>query len=84
MKVMGNFRKEKEEEVDKNFEFFQTQILQILEKHCGQYALLRKQTIVEYFDSFSDALKYADKVYEDKMFSVQRVELPPFETLGYI
>jgi hypothetical protein len=72
-----------QEEVENNYKFFETQIPQIIDKHCGKYALIRKQAIIDYFDSFSDAIKYAQAVFKDRMYSIQRVEFQTPITLGY-
>jgi hypothetical protein len=40
----------------------------------GKYALLKNAAIVEYFDTSSDAQKYAEAVFEDRLYSIQKVD----------
>ncbi|MDR3195367.1 MAG: hypothetical protein LBT58_01010 [Endomicrobium sp.] len=63
-----------QEEVDANYEFFKTQLNQTVADHLGQYVLLKNKTIVDYFDTLDDAQKYADTLYKDGLYSIQKVE----------
>lgn len=61
-------------EVDKNYDFFKQELPKIIIGHLGQFVLLRHQAIIDYFDTFEDAQKYAIAMYKDELFSVQKVE----------
>ena len=63
-----------QEEVDKNFAFFQQELPRLMLSNQGQYALLKDAKIVDFFDSFRDAEKYANLKYPDHMFSIQKVK----------
>ncbi len=74
---------DKEQEVSKNFAVFQKELPRLIATgYAGKYALLRKEKIIEFFDSIGDALKYARDNYQDDMYSVQLVTLEA-EDLGY-
>lgn len=63
-----------QEEVDANYEFFKTQLPQMLVTHLGQYVLLKNKTVIDYFDTLDDAQKYANSMYKDGLYSIQKVE----------
>jgi hypothetical protein len=70
---MNDFRQQIQEEVNKNFDFFKKELPQLMMGHLGQYALLKNASIVEFFDSFNDANKYAKLAFTDRMYSIQKV-----------
>ncbi|PCG20566.1 hypothetical protein [Brachyspira sp. G79] len=74
-----------ENEVSQNYQFFlrEKENNHIPYDCLNKVALLRKQQIIDYFDSIDDALKYARKVYEDGLYSVQKVN-DIVINLGYI
>ncbi|WP_288695342.1 hypothetical protein [Brachyspira pilosicoli] len=74
-----------ENEVSQNYQFFlQEKENNRIPYNClNKVALLREQQIIDYFDSIDDALKYARKVYEDGLYSVQKVN-DIVINLGYI
>jgi hypothetical protein len=63
-----------QEEVDANYEFFKAQLPQMIVTHLGQYVLLKNKTVIDYFDTLDDAKKYADSMYKDRLYSIQKVE----------
>ena len=69
-------------EIDENFEAFEEILPTIKDEHAGEFALMRKREIVNYFDSAADALKYAEAVYEDGLYSIQEVT-DEMADLGY-
>lgn len=71
---MDDFNKKIQEEVDKNYDFFKQEFAKIVVGHLGQFALLRNASIVDYFDSFNDAEKYANLAFKDRLYSIQKVE----------
>ena len=64
---------EKTAEVNKNFIAFQKLLPSIDPRHSGKFAVLRKEEIIDYFDSMRDAAKYAEALYEDGLYSIQEV-----------
>ncbi len=60
-------------EVEANFEYFQSKLPELMKNHYGQFALLHKRQIVEFFESENDALKIGKKDYGKGRFSVQQV-----------
>ena len=69
-------------EVDQNYEAFQALLPTLLPAQAGKYALMRHAEIVEYFDTIDDALKYATKVFDDEIYSIQQVT-ETVEDLGF-
>jgi len=70
---MNDFRHKNQEEVDKNFDFFKKELPRLMPGHQGQYALLKNASIVEFFDSFNDANKFAKLAFPDCLYSIQKV-----------
>lgn len=70
------------EEVTKNFQAFQKLLPSIERRFAGKFAVLRKEEIIDYFDSMSDAVKYAEAKYEDSLYSIQKVSSRVVD-LGY-
>lgn len=66
-------REKKQGEVEANYKAFRKALPDIIESNRGKLALMRAGEIVDYFDSLSDALKYATKLYPDGLYSVQEV-----------
>ena len=80
---MNDFNQQIQGEVDKNYDFFKTEVGKIIATHFGQFALLKNASIVDYFDSFEDAEKYANMAYADRLYSIQKVDDTRIE-LGFI
>jgi hypothetical protein len=59
-------------EIDRNLEFFLKQLPKLASRH-GKFALLRKQKIINFFDTPMDALTAGTTLYPDKLFSIQQV-----------
>ncbi len=60
-------------EVARNFQAFQSKLPELLEERRGQFAVMRHGTIVDYFDTIGEAVRFAAKAYEDQIFSIQEV-----------
>ena len=73
---------EAKREVSENFDFFQTQVIELKKNHFKQFALLYKKEIIEFFDSEDDAIKVGMKDYGEGEFSVQEVNDEVID-LGY-
>ena len=63
----------KQEEVDRNFEFFQSELPHLLPQHAGKYALIRDRQICEFYDTALDANTAGTQLYADGLFSIQKV-----------
>lgn len=60
-------------EVEANFRYFQSRLPELMKNHRGQFALLHKRQIIEFFESENDAIKIGKKDYGKGHFSVQQV-----------
>ena len=69
-------------EIDRNLFAFLPKIPGLIEKHFGQYALLKNQEIVSLHERLSEALDVAEAKFEDGLYSIQRVTDKPVE-LGF-
>ncbi len=69
--------------IERNFQAFQSKLPQLLPEHLGKFALLQNGEIVDFFDSFADAVKFGQQKFSgDQVFSVQEVTSTT-QTLGY-
>lgn len=66
-------REQKLAEIKENFEAFLKLLPSVEQRYNGKFAVLRQKEIVDYFDSMSDAAKYAEAKYEDGLYSIQQV-----------
>ncbi len=69
-------------EVDRNYEEFQ-KLLPTLDDKSGKFALMREGRIINFYDTFADAYTTGKAVYDDRLFSVQRVTTEPVD-LGFL
>jgi hypothetical protein len=72
----------KDTEIDRNFEYFQSVVSNLLAQHRGQFALLKSQAIAGYFSSAAAATIEGHKRFPDDVFSVQEVIGVPLD-LGF-
>jgi hypothetical protein len=63
----------KQEEVDRNFEFFQAELPKLLQTHQGKFALIHDRKIVGFYDTALDAYTSGNQLYPDGRFSIQQV-----------
>lgn len=70
-----------QQQVDRNYEAFK-KALPRLQSHVGKYALLRDGEIVEIYETLTDAVATAERFYEDKRYSIQKITSEPVD-LGY-
>ncbi len=52
-----------------------------MQKHAGEYALIKNQKIIGFFSSAKD-VQQASSLIKDNIFSIQKVEVTP-KNLGY-
>ena len=66
-------------EVDANYDFFQRTLRTLLDAHRDQYALIRGQQIVAFFDDVGDAYRAGLSRFPDAPFSIQEVTDEPVD-----
>lgn len=69
-------------EVEGNYDAFVRSLGRILEKHRGQFALMRNGEIIGYFDRPGAANVAAHKKFPDGLYSIQEVTDEPID-LGF-
>ena len=69
-------------EVDGNYDAFVRRLRSILEKHRGEFALMRHGEIVGYFDRPGAANMEGHRRFPDSLFSIQEVTDEPID-LGF-
>lgn len=74
---------EVQKEIDRNYETFSKELPNIFNSYNNKYVLLKNAEIIDYFDTMDDAIKYAEYRFEDKLYSIQKINDPPVN-LGYI
>lgn len=73
---------EQAREVDRNYDFFMRTLSEHLVEHRDQFALIRNQTIVDFYDKPGDAYRDALSRFDDRIFSIQEVTDEPID-LGF-
>ncbi len=66
-------------EVDQNYDFFQRHLKEFLKDRAGQFALLKSQKVVGFFNGPGEAYRAGLKRFPDEIFSVQEVDDRPAE-----
>jgi hypothetical protein len=61
------------EQVETNYKAFQEKLPSIRESHRGKFALMKDGEIIEFFDTARDAYAAGQKIFEDRIFSIQEV-----------
>ena len=64
---------DRQRQVDENYEAFKKLLPDLLLSKAGKSALLRDGELIEVFDSMADAERAGRRLYEDGLFSVQRI-----------
>ncbi len=59
--------------VDRNYEAIRKDLPRLLKELSGEFTLLREGKSVGYFETPGEALAERDRLYEDRLFSVQQV-----------
>lgn len=73
---------DKNKTIKENYEYFKSQLPDLLERDAGKYALLRDKKIIGIYDTVRDAQMTGEKFYDDNLFSVQKIDNKPIE-LGF-
>lgn len=66
-------REDRAKEVDANYEAFLQMLPSIIDRHRGQYVLMKNKRIVDYFSSAIEAWTAGELMVQDKLFSIQEV-----------
>jgi hypothetical protein len=66
-------------EVDRNYDYFQRNLAVLLKDHSGQYALLKAEKIIAFYDGPGIAYRAGLAQFPEKIFSVQQVTDEPDE-----
>ena len=69
-------------EIDANFEAFSKNLDQYMAQHRDKYALMRDGAVTSFFLSWQDAYNAGNLIYDDAIFSVQKVTRTPVD-LGF-
>ena len=72
----GNIAMENEKlqaEIDRNLDIFLRKLPDLLKDQRNRYALMKNGEIVGLYDTIRDAQTTGEKLYEDKIFSIQQV-----------
>lgn len=70
-------------EIDQNLDFFQKKLPELLSDHKNRYALLHKMSVSGIYDTMRDALTAGNKLYPDRIYSVQKISDQPIN-LGFL
>lgn len=70
-------------EVNRNYDFFQRHLSEFLKERAGQYALLKSESVVDFYDGPGEAYRAGLARYPNRVFSIQRVTSEPVD-LGFM
>lgn len=62
-----------QEQVDRNYKYFQEHKEEISEENQDKYVLIRDQNFIAFYSTREDALTAGKSQFEDNRFSVQKV-----------
>jgi hypothetical protein len=79
---MATLQMNRQDEVDRNLEYFLSELPKLSQSHLGKFALLRHRTITDFFSTSVDAVKAGKSLYPDGIFSIQQVTDVPID-LGF-
>ncbi len=68
-----NPHKNKDSEIDKNFEVFQRMLPNLLGDHRDKHALMRDGKVIAIYSTAQDAVETGQSFYKDGLFSVQKI-----------
>ncbi|WP_424947550.1 hypothetical protein [Candidatus Spongiihabitans sp.] len=73
----------KQQEIEKNFAYFESVLPSLTDGDFGRYALLRHEEIISIYDTARDALTTGTQLYDDGLFSIQKVDPRPIDLGAY-
>jgi hypothetical protein len=71
--VKMSMSRTKQEEIDRNLEFFLKKLPEFLETQSGKFALIRNQEVFGFYETVIDAQAVGESLFPDGLFSVQKV-----------
>jgi hypothetical protein len=75
-------RESQRAEVRSNYQAFLSDLPRLVLDSQGRYAVYRHQRLIDVFDSFSAAITFGNRMYSDRVFSVQEITEEPLELGG--
>ena len=80
-KSLGTSREDYIKEVERNYDAMQSRLPELIKNNNikGKYALMQKERIKGYYNSFDEALFAGNKKYQDQPFSIQKVTNEPLQ-----
>lgn len=69
-------------QVQRNYDAFKTRLRELMQTHAGKQALFADGSLVEVFDTLSDAVKFGNAKFGAGNYSVQEITTRPAE-LGW-
>jgi len=63
----------KQEEVDRNYEYFRQELPNLMEHHRNRFALIRDCNVTGIYDTIRDAQTAASQLYSDGLYSIQQI-----------
>ncbi len=74
---------DRKSEIDRNYDFFQRSLSDLVSDYEGMFALIRHKEFVDFFETPGEAYRSALAKYPDELFSIQLVTRDPVE-LGHM
>jgi hypothetical protein len=65
--------KDRQQEIDRNLEFFKKELPKLLKDHRNRFALLHDCSVSGIYDTIRDAQTAGDKLFPDQMYSIQKI-----------
>lgn len=62
-----------QKEVDQNYAVFKEKLLELFDKHPGEYALMKDGKILEIFNNLDKAVEEGNKRCKDGVFSAHKI-----------
>ena len=66
-------RQRQQQEVDTNYAVIQSRLAELTKHHAGEFALMKDREIVAFFSTRGDAITAGNKLFEDRVFSVNAI-----------
>lgn len=79
---MSKNKESMQKEIDENYDAFVRLLPELIKTDMGRYVIMRNKKQVRIFDTFRDAILYAEDAYEDGLYSVQEITQRPVD-LGW-
>lgn len=74
--------KNKDEEIQKNYEAFKKMLPELIKEHWNKHALMRGGALIAVYSTAHDAAETGRNFYDDELFSIQEITDVPAD-LGF-